>query len=104
LAGEVKAALRLVWFVVTLVTFSTLIAAFGLPDAWLARITPLCESKRLYGRPCVLCGTTTGFRAIARGDPRAAMSANGLALPLFATFSANAIVAVSYILSRGRRR
>jgi hypothetical protein len=104
LAGEVKAALRLVWFVVTLATFSTVVAAFVLPEAWLVRLVPVCESKRLYGRPCVLCGTTTGFRAIARGDPGAAMSANRLALPLFAIFSANAIAAVSYILARGRRR
>src|SRR3974377_2589056 len=83
---DFRAALRLVWVAGALGTACASAACFVLPEETIARIVPQCESKRLYGRECVLCGTTTGFIAIARGDLRGAADGNRLALALFAAF------------------
>ncbi|MBS1875323.1 MAG: DUF2752 domain-containing protein [Acidobacteria bacterium] len=92
------------WLAVTAVTASAAAAPFLLPDAAIARIAPRCESMRLYGRPCFLCGSTTGFLAIGRGDFASARSANRLAIPLFAAFSGNAVAALAYLSGKARRR
>jgi hypothetical protein len=102
--GEFKAAILLVWMVLTLVGTAVIITPFVLNESAIARLTPVCESKRLYGRECVLCGTTTGFIAIAHGELGAAARSNGLAIPLFAAFSLNTAAAVAYFLMKGLRR
>lgn len=99
---EFKAALVLVWFAVTLVTGASAAAPFLLPAEAIARMAPVCESKRLYGRECVLCGTTTAFIAIGRWDWSGAARSNRLAIPLFAVFVANAAGALTYFTLRLR--
>jgi hypothetical protein len=101
-SAEFKAAMRLVWLALTLVTASTIAAPFVLSDRTISSLAPPCESKRLDGRECILCGTTTGFIAIAHGDWGAAAESNRLAIPLFAAFSANAVAAGAYFLWRSR--
>ena len=83
---------------------AVLVAPFVLSESTIARLTPQCESKRLYGHPCALCGTTTGFIAIAHGEWSAAARSNSLAIPLFAAFSLNTAAGVTYFLRKDLRR
>ncbi len=94
-----RAALLLVWFAISLVTAAAIIAPLMLPEPAIAAVTPVCESKRRYGRECVLCGTTTAFIAISRGDWRTAVESNRGALPLYICFAINA-AAAAYVVSR----
>lgn len=80
-----------------------MVAPVVLPERTIAALTPVCESKRLYGRECFFCGTTTAFVAISRGDFRTAAESNRGALPLYVCFAINA-VAAAYFASRGRVR
>jgi hypothetical protein len=104
MSADGKAVLRLVWLGVTLATAAALVASFVLPQSVIASAIPECDSKRRYGRECVLCGTTTGFFAVAHGDFASAAAANPLAIPLFTAFSLNAVVAAAYVINRGRKR
>jgi hypothetical protein len=98
------AALLLVWLVISLVTAAAIVAPFMLPERMIAALTPVCESKRLYGRECFLCGTTTAFIAISRGEWRRAAELNRGAIPLYAFFAVNAIAAACVLSRRAVRR
>jgi hypothetical protein len=102
--SELRAALILVWMALTLVTAAAAAAPFLLPASWIERVTSACESKRRYGRPCFLCGATTAFIGIGRGDWRSARQANPLAPWLFVAFSANAGAAAAYLAVKARTR
>jgi hypothetical protein len=97
-----------VWFAVTIPTAATVIAPLIVPDRVIAAVTPVCESKRVYGRECILCGATTAFLAISDGEWRRAAELNRGAIPLYALFAANAVgaacVAGRRVTSRPRMR
>lgn len=93
------AALLLVWLAISFVTAAAAIAPLILPEPAIAALTPVCESKRLYGRECFLCGTTTAFLSISHGEWSRAAELNRGAIPLYACFAVNAIAA-AYVLSR----
>jgi hypothetical protein len=90
--------------VISLAAAAAVVAPVVLPDRTIAALTPVCESKRLYGRECFLCGTTTAFLAISRGDWRSALQSNRGALPLYACFAINAAAAASVVSRRNVRR
>ena len=91
---------------VTLATALTVVIPFVLSGETIARLAPPCESKRLYGKECILCGTTTAFIAISHGDWETATQSNRLAIPLFTLFCANGVAAIAYFSMRrfGARR
>ncbi len=89
---------------VTLATASAAAAPFLLSAETISRVVPVCESKRLYGRECFLCGTTTGFIEISQGHWAAAQRSNHLAIPLFGAFVANAGLAGVYLLRKRRAK
>jgi len=103
--------LLLVWFGISLPTAAAVIAPVALPETAIAALAPVCASKRLSGRECVFCGMTRAFVAIARGDFKSAAASNRAALPLFASFAANALAAgcvafrrdIRAIIARGIR-
>lgn len=103
MTADFKAALRLVWLAVALVTGAAAAAPFVVPEPILARAVPVCESKRLYGRECWMCGTTRGFISMGRGDWGGAAQSNRIAIPLFIVFSANAGAAIAYLIQRALR-
>jgi hypothetical protein len=103
-SGEFRAAILLVWMALTLAGAAVVIAPFALSESTIARLAPQCESKRLYGRACFFCGTTTGFIDIAHGEFAAAARSNHLAIPLFAAFSLNTAAGVSYLVRNSLRR
>jgi hypothetical protein len=101
--SELQSALRIVWLAVTLVTASSAAAPFLLPEPLITSLAPVCESKRRYGRECFLCGSTTAFIAIGRGDWASAQHSSRLAGPLFIAFSANAVIAFAYLTQERRK-
>jgi hypothetical protein len=94
ISTELKRALLFVWFAATVPTAASVAAPLVLTEPAIASITPVCESKRLYGRECVLCGATRAFIAISHGDWRRAHELNRGAIPLYFAFTANALGAV----------
>jgi len=88
----VKRAILLAWLVLSGVLAMTLAAAVFAPAAVVERFTPECEAKR-QGGECPLCGMTTAFVHVGRGEFAEAGRANRAGLPLSAFFLGNVIVA-----------
>jgi hypothetical protein len=100
MAGDLKAALRIVWIAIGSVVLATLLAPWILTPAQIAAVTPKCEWKARYGTECILCGMTTAFIAIAHGRFSEAERSNRGSIPLYAGFVLNEGLLV-LILKRG---
>jgi len=95
--NEVKVSFLIVWLIISLVILITLIAPFVFSSERLASLTPTCEWKAKYHRECILCGMTTSFILISRGNFTAALSANRASLALYLTFVANQISVLLFL-------
>lgn len=103
IAAEWKQAFRIVWLAVSAAGLLILLASVP-PAAPLAgRLLPVCQAKARHHRECALCGMTTAFQAISRGDWRDAPRANRGSLPLYFALLANQIAAAGWVLARVRR-
>ncbi|MGH9673493.1 MAG: DUF2752 domain-containing protein [Bryobacteraceae bacterium] len=87
-----KRAILLAWVVLSGVLAMTLAAAVFVPAAVVEGFSPECEAKR-QGSECPLCGMTTAFLHLGRGDFTEAGRANRASVPLSAFFLGNVIVA-----------
>jgi hypothetical protein len=104
LMRDLRAVLRLVWLFLTLAGASAIAVSLLVPEPVFARVVPVCPSKRIAGRPCILCGSTTAFLAIGRGDWKAAARSNRLAIAIWWIFALNTLVAGWYWLRLIRTR
>ena len=96
--GQLKAALRVVWIIVSLLAVIPLSLPYALSPA---TIFALAESLAVpHDKPCLLCGMTGSFILIAHGQFAQALAANRLSLPLYALLAVSAIVAASYVVSQ----
>ncbi len=95
MSTDFKLALRYAWLLLAV----AMLCAVGLPfvssPAALQALTPACEA-RAKGGSCMLCGMTTAFFAISRGDFAQAQMLNAGAVPLYAGFCVNALLAILY--------
>jgi hypothetical protein len=96
--SDLKAALRYVWLVVSLVTGCAILAPFVVAPATLHSLFPACVSRVKYHTECPLCGMTTAFIYLAGGRWREAQAANSGAIPLFLAWLVNLVVALDYWL------
>jgi hypothetical protein len=103
LARDLDISLRFVWLIVSLAILLVLAAPFVLGPERVARLTPVCESKARYGRPCAFCGMTTGFLAISDGRFEDAERSNRGAIPLYVLFVVNEVCAFVFMFGRRRR-
>lgn len=104
LRSDVKPALTGVWLIVSLALAVAAIAPFILPAESLYGVFPECEAKR-RGGSCALCGMTTAYVLIARGDFAAAQESNSGSVALWSVSVLNFIAASAYsLLSLVRRR
>jgi hypothetical protein len=99
MSSDLKAALRYVWLVVSLVTGCAVLAPFVCPPATLHSLFPACLARVKYHTECPLCGMTTAFISLACGRWRQAQAANSGAIPLFLIWTVNLVVALYYWLS-----
>ena len=100
MASEWRKALFIVWITVSAALGCAAATPFVLSPAAIDRLAPRCEAKSRYGRSCMLCGATTGFLAISRGEWTQAQQANAASVPLFAGFTADALGAAVVFFRR----
>jgi hypothetical protein len=92
-----------VWFLFAGVSSAVVAAPLIVPETWIARVVPMCESRRQTGKPCALCGMTTAFYAIGRADLAGALSAHSLSVGLYLTLVGLALSPSALLLKRHRR-
>ena len=79
---ELLRALRLTGWIVGLACLAATVAPHLLPARFLLALSAHLATPHPPGS-CPFCGMTTGFIAIAHGDPAAATRANAASVPLY---------------------
>ena len=98
--ADIRLAVLAVWWIVSAALLAAAAVPLLVPQDTIGRLIPPCEWQARHGRPCPLCGLTTGFYHIAGGQWREAGRANGASLPLYILFWANGVAALAVLLSR----
>lgn len=98
---DIEQALRIVWFVVSVMILATLAAPFALGSQELARLLPPCEWKAKYHRECPFCGMTTSFIDISEGELGNAQRANRAGIPLYCAFVSNELGVLAFVRRKG---
>lgn len=103
--SDVLPALAGVWLVISLVLLLAALTPFLAPSDALFGVFPVCEA-RARGSSCALCGMTTAYVHIGRGDFGSAQATNHAAVPLWVLSLLNFPAAAAYsipALLRARR-
>jgi hypothetical protein len=103
LRSDLKPALTGTWLILSAALATAAIAPFLIPAEVLYGVFPECEAKR-RGASCALCGMTTAYVFIARGDLAAAYDSNGGSIALWSASVLNFIAATAYSLMALVRR
>jgi hypothetical protein len=103
LRTDLKPALTTVWLILSLCLAMAAAVPFVVPPEVLYGAFPEC-SARARGSSCPLCGMTTAWVAISRGDLASARQANAGSVPLWTGSVMNFIAAVAYSIKVARRR
>lgn len=90
--NEFSQGFFLVWAVLSIAVLFILTAPFVLPENTIFRLAPVCESKRLGLGQCPLCGMTTAFIEISKGDFTNAFNSNRASLALYSLLVLNQII------------
>lgn len=98
---DARRAFYISWLIVSAALLIALAAPFFISSANLERILPPCEWQVRYGKPCPLCGMTTAFYHISRGDLSQALDAHGESVTVYLLFLANTLLA-GFSLVRSR--
>jgi hypothetical protein len=91
---DVKRAFLMVWLIVALGAGALAAAPWVAGEEAVYGWVPRCSG-------CSLCGMTTAFVHISRGEFDEARRANRGSLPVYAGFSANALAALIFIAWKG---
>jgi hypothetical protein len=86
---EVKAGLRISWYVMGALILAILIVPAVVSAERIYAAAPRCEWKTKYGRECFMCGMTTAFVEISRGRPGDAQRSNRGSVPLYSVLVMN---------------
>jgi hypothetical protein len=103
LRAAVRPALTAVWLICSVALGAAIIAPFVAPAEVLYGVFPECEAKR-RGSLCALCGMTTAFVLIARGDIAGAQSSNSGSVALWSVSAVNFAGAAAYSTRALRKR
>jgi hypothetical protein len=99
LRSDLKPALTGAWLVISaalaIVVVIPFVIPFVIPAELLYALIPECEAKR-RGSSCVLCGMTTAFILISRGDLSGAQASNSGSVALWCAFALNFATALAY--------
>ena len=91
---DVKLALLVVWLIVSLGAGTLAAAPFLAGEAGVYGWMPTCTG-------CALCGMTTAFVHITRGEFQDARQANRGSLAVYSAFAANAVAAAAFVVWKG---
>ena len=97
--ADIRKGLTITWVILAMVLMVAVLAPFVLPEQTLFSLFPPCEA-RLRGEACVLCGMTTAYVRLAKGDFAGAIEANRYSAGLWLASIANFAAAKAYILFR----
>lgn len=90
---DVAQAFIWAWLAASAVGFALALAPVVLPNGALLGVFPRCSG-------CFLCGMTTAFDAIGRGDLESANSANRGSVLLYSSLVINGLIAGTYAVRR----
>ena len=103
LRSGLRPALTAVWLIVSVALAAAIVVPFIAPAEVLYGVFPECEAKR-RGAACSLCGMTTAFVLIARGDLDGAQSSNSGSVALWSVSAVNFVGAAAYSTTALRKR
>lgn len=101
--NDIKTSFLLSWLTMSAVILVVLVSPFLLSDKTIYSIAPKCEWKIKYHKECVLCGMTTAFIEISKGQLSAANRSNRFSLYLYLVFSVNELFASLFLVKRRKQ-
>ncbi len=102
-AHDLRRALTAVWAILSVAILAGGALLWLLPPQTVFAISQALQTPH-PNDPCMLCGMTGAFVAIARGDFATAERLNPDALWLFSTLAGNSLIFLTYALRQGHRR
>ena len=97
---DARVSFTISWLILSGIVALILMTPYLLAPETIARWKPACEWKARYNRECVLCGMTSSFQAISRGDFKAALSANRASLFVYFGFVSNELCLAAWLWKR----
>ena len=88
--GQLGTALVMVWLVFSLAMAACVIAPHIVADETIRQMASSCSVH--HDRPCIMCGMTTSFLAMSKGDLATARQANAAGPILYGFFWLNILV------------
>jgi hypothetical protein len=101
--GTTKRAFLIVWYVLSCVILALLVTPYLVPASRVGGLIPACSSG-VRGAPCPLCGMTTAFYRISKGEYGKAQTDNAYAGTLYLLFVVNEVVLGGFIAYEVLRR
>ena len=99
---DLLTATRIVWIILGAISGIAVLAPFLLGPETLFSLFPVCQAKTA-GRSCILCGMTTAFVSIGRGDLQGARFANGGSITVYIVLLVNFLAVLAYTIMRVKR-
>lgn len=100
---DLRRALLVVWAILSVAILAGGLLLWLLPPQTVFAISQMLQTPH-PDTPCMLCGMTGAFVAIARGDFATAARLNPDAFGLFSTLAGNNLIFLGYALHAGCRR
>jgi hypothetical protein len=101
--GQLPIALAVVWLVISGVLAAAALAPSLVSHDLLAHLFPPCPAKLGGGPGCALCGMTTAFLHLSRGEWTQAAAVNRAAVPLYLFSLSNPVLTAALLLTRWKR-
>ena len=95
---SLKIALKRLWILGTLASVVLVLLVFFDDKETIKKKVPVCTSIQYQGKPCFMCGSTSAFYEIAKGNWSRALELNKIAVFLFVLILGNCIVFVIYFV------
>lgn len=95
---SLKIAMKRLWIFGTIASVVLVLLVFFDDKETIKSHVPVCMSIQYQGKPCVLCGSTSAFYEIAKGNWTRALELNKIAVFLFVLILVNSIVFVGYFV------
>jgi hypothetical protein len=93
---SLKIALKRLWILGTLASVILVILVFFDDKESIKKQVPVCMSIQYQGKPCFMCGSTSAFYEMSKGNWSRALELNKIAVFLFVLILGNSIVFVGY--------
>jgi hypothetical protein len=95
---SLKIALKRLWILGTLASVILVIFVFFDDKESIKKQVPVCMSIQYQGKPCFMCGSTSAFYEMSKGNWSRALELNKIAVFLFVIILGNSIVFVGYFV------